>query len=99
MQCAVVIPAYNEAATIRKVAEQTVVQLRETIVVDDASTDATLEQLMGVPVTVLRNESNMGKAASLRRGMQYAMSQGAQCIITLDGDGQHDPADIPNFLE
>ncbi|MGM0593514.1 MAG: glycosyltransferase family 2 protein [Pseudomonadota bacterium] len=94
---AVVIPAYNEAATIRDVAERALAQCETVIVVDDGSTDQTLERLEGVAVTLLRNPTNAGKAASLWRGMQAAMAQGCEGVITLDGDGQHDPADIPRL--
>jgi hypothetical protein len=68
------------------------------VVVDDGSTDLTVSSLRELPVTILRHTKNLGKAAALRRGMQYAVAQGAGAIITLDGDGQHDPADIPALL-
>lgn len=93
-----VIPAYNEAATIRTVASQTLEYVDRVVVVDDGSTDLTVQALRELPVTVLRHTRNLGKAAALRRGMEYAVAQGACAIITLDGDGQHDPADIPTLL-
>ena len=68
-----VIPAYNEAATIRDIAVRTLGQVPRLIVVDDGSDDATAAALEGLPVTVLRNAVNMGKAASLWRGMQRAL--------------------------
>ncbi len=89
-----VIPAYNEAATIRNVAVRTLRQVPRLIVVDDGSIDATAAALEGLPVTVLHNAVNMGKAASLWRGMQRALELGAGAVITLDGDGQHQPEDI-----
>ena len=92
---AVVIPAYNEAATIRDVAGRALKQCPQVIVVDDGSSDDTVAQLDGLPVTLLVNETNSGKAASLWRGMQQAMTLGCDAVITLDGDGQHNPADIP----
>jgi glycosyltransferase involved in cell wall biosynthesis len=92
---AVVIPAYNEAATIRAVTERCLQQCELVIVVDDGSTDATITQLDSLPVQLLRNETNSGKAAALWKGMQHALQQGADQIITLDGDGQHQPEDIP----
>lgn len=96
---AVVIPAYNEAATIRRVAEQVLAHGLPLIVVDDGSADETATQLEGLALTLLCNEQNSGKAASLWRGMQYALELGAQAVITLDGDGQHNPADIPRLVE
>lgn len=93
-----IIPAYNEAGTIRRVATRTLHYVERVVVVDDGSTDQTVASLREVPVTMLRHTQNFGKAAALRRGMQYAVAQGASAIITLDGDGQHDPADIPALL-
>jgi len=94
----VVIPAYNEAATIRTVAERVLQQLPGLVVVDDGSGDGTAALLEGLPVTVLHNELNQGKAISLWRGMQYALEQGADAVITLDGDAQHAPEDIPRLI-
>lgn len=95
---AVVIPAYNEAETIRDLAERALTICARVIVVDDGSTDVTSAALQGVAVQHLRNEHNLGKAASLWRGAQTALAQGVDIIITLDGDGQHAPEDIPRLL-
>ena len=73
----VVIPAYNEAATIREVASRALRESTNVIVVDDGSTDGTAEALVGLSVTVLRNPANCGKAASLWRGFQQALAAGA----------------------
>ena len=96
---AVVIPAYNEGATIRAVAQRALVQVPLVIVVDDGSTDGTAAALEGLPVILLRNATNRGKAASLRRGADEAVGRGAGAVVTLDGDGQHCPEDIPLLLE
>jgi glycosyltransferase involved in cell wall biosynthesis len=96
---AIVIPAYNEAATIAGVARAACAVASPVIVVDDGSTDGTLRCLDGLPVTPLRNGVNRGKGASLWRGLQHAVGEGAAAVITLDGDGQH-PADaIPRLIE
>jgi len=95
---AVVIPAFNEAATIRDVAQRARKWVELVIVVDDGSTDATAAALSGLDVVLLRNEGNRGKAASLRRGADEAMLHGASAIVTLDGDGQHCPEDIAMLL-
>jgi len=95
---ALVIPAYNEAATIRDVAQKALCYINEVIVVDDGSTDATTKALDTLPITVLRNPHNMGKAFSLWRGFQHSLERGARAIVTLDGDGQHSPEDIPRLI-
>ncbi|HEX5645766.1 MAG TPA: glycosyltransferase family 2 protein [Nitrospira sp.] len=94
----VVIPAYNEVATIRDVASRAIRQIKNVIVVDDGSTDGTAEALSGLPVAVLHNPTNRGKAASLWRGFQQALAAGASAVVTLDGDGQHAPEEIPRLL-
>ncbi len=93
-----VIPAYNEAATIRDVASRSARQIEHVIVVDDGSTDGTAEAVVGLPVIVLRQAANCGKAASLWRGFQHALGAGGSGIVTLDGDGQHAPEDIPRLI-
>ena len=94
----VIIPAYNEAATIRALAEAALKIVPNVVVVDDGSTDNTVDQLQGLPVSVLRNERNAGKAASLWKGFEHAIANGAQFVVTLDGDGQHNPEDMPRLL-
>jgi glycosyltransferase involved in cell wall biosynthesis len=95
----VVIPAYNEAHTVRDVALRARQQCPHVIVVDDGSTDGTDKALAGLDVTVLRNEGNLGKAGSLWKGFQYALAKGAAGVITLDADGQHAPEEILLFIE
>jgi glycosyltransferase involved in cell wall biosynthesis len=93
-----VIPVYDEAPTIREVALRTLRALPRVIVVDDGSCDGTAEALTGLPVVLLRNRRNRGKAMSLWRGFRYALSRGARGVVTLDGDGQHAPEDITGLL-
>lgn len=95
---AAVIAAYNEESTIREVTTSTLQALPLVIVVDDGSSDGTADALDGLHVVLIRNPRNLGKAASLRRGMEHAFAAGARAIITLDGDGQHDPAEIPRLI-
>ena len=95
----VVIPAYNEAATVRDVAVRARRQCPNVIVVDDASSDGTDRVLANLDITVLRNELNCGKAGSLVRGFDYALAHGAAGVITLDADGQHAPEEISAFIE
>jgi glycosyltransferase involved in cell wall biosynthesis len=98
-QLAVVIPARNEARSIRDIALASRAYADTVIVVDDASTDGTSEALQDLPITLLRSATQLGKGGALAWGFRAALEQGARAIITLDGDGQHDPHDIPAFID
>ncbi|WP_455385602.1 glycosyltransferase family 2 protein [Acidihalobacter prosperus] len=94
-----VIPAYNEAATIRALAAEVRRHVDALVVVDDGSRDGTAAALEGLKgVTVLRHARNAGKAAALLSGFEHALAHGAEAVVTLDGDGQHQPADLPRLL-
>lgn len=93
------MPAYNEAATIRELAARVLEQKSLLVVVDDGSTDGTAQTLESLPLTLLRNARNAGKAASLLRGINHAIDAGCDRIITMDADGQHLPEDIPRLME
>jgi glycosyltransferase involved in cell wall biosynthesis len=91
------IPAHNEAPRIGPVIEQARAFL-PVVVVDDGSSDATAEVATKAGAMVLQQRPNQGKGAALRTGFRYALEAGVQGALTLDADGQHDPADIPGFL-
>ncbi len=95
MKFLAVIPLYNHARTVRAVAEECLAQNLPVLVVDDGSTDGGSERLHGLPVTVLKNAENRGKGAAVLRAAEWARARGFTHIITLDADGQHNPADIP----
>lgn len=99
MAIAVVIPAYNEAATIADIVRRARQQVESVIVVDDGSCDDTAAQAGAAGAVVVRQPTNQGKGASLWCGMQTALARGAEAVITLDADGQHRPEDIPKLLE
>lgn len=94
----IIIPAYNEAQTIRALAIDALALCSKVIVVNDGSNDGTSEELRGLPVILLAHQKNQGKAASLRTAFQYALKRGAKCAITLDGDGQHCLLDASGLL-
>jgi glycosyltransferase involved in cell wall biosynthesis len=98
-QCAVVIPCLNEAAAIESLVRQVREHLPSVIVVDDGSTDATGERARRAGAEVLRHDRPEGKGAALQDGLKLARERGFAWALTLDGDGQHSPGDIPAFLE
>jgi len=92
------IPAYQEGPRIGAVVEAVARHL-PVVVVDDGSTDDTAERAEAAGATVLRRNPNAGKGAALRSGFRHALEAGSIAVVTLDADGQHDPAEIPAFLE
>jgi glycosyltransferase involved in cell wall biosynthesis len=97
--CAVVIPCLNEAATIGEVVAAVRRHLPSVLVVDDGSTDQTAWLAEQGGAQVLRHPAPRGKGAALQTGWCEARARGFQWAMTLDGDGQHSPDDIPAFLE
>lgn len=98
---AVVIPAYDAAATLARVVEglRTSLPHATVIVVDDGSTDGTGNIARGGAHAVVRHDGNRGKGAALRTGFAAALDLGATTILTCDADGQHDPQRAPALLE
>ena len=92
------IPAYNEEIAIHAVVRETLKYL-PALVSDDGSTDATVEVSRVAGAIIVQNEKNLGKGAALRNGFRYALENGYQAVLILDADGQHDPNEIPLFLE
>ncbi len=93
-----VIPAHNESKYISKVVEDTKKYVDKVIVVDDASTDNTQELARKAGAIALRHEINLGLGGTLKTGCDAGLILGADILITLDGDGQHDPHEIPKLI-
>jgi glycosyltransferase involved in cell wall biosynthesis len=92
------IPAYREGPRIATVVRAARRHL-PVIVVDDGSTDDTADQAAEAGAIVVRQVPNAGKGAALRAGFKAALEAGGVAVVTLDGDGQHDPDEIPAFLD
>ncbi|MEO7665129.1 MAG: glycosyltransferase family 2 protein [Candidatus Limnocylindrales bacterium] len=91
------IPAHDEGPRIEAVVRAAAEHL-PVLVVDDGSLDGTGELAEATGAAVIRQWPNQGKGAALRAGFARAISEGAWAVVTLDGDGQHDPAELPRFL-
>jgi glycosyltransferase involved in cell wall biosynthesis len=91
------IPGYQEEPRIAAVVVGAARHL-PVVVVDDGSTDDTAAVAESAGATLIRQTPNQGKGAALRAGFRYALDQGADAVVTLDADGQHDPDEIPTFL-
>jgi len=96
---AAIVPAYNAAALVSDVlvALQEVIPSIRVIVVDDGSTDDTFRKASVTGVQVVQHPMNMGKGVALSTGFKRALSMGMGHVVTLDADGQHNPAEIPKF--
>ena len=95
----IVIAAYNEATTIGEVVTALLKQYDKVVVVDDGSTDGTYDALKGLRVHRLRHLVNRGQGAALQTGLDYALLNGADVIVTCDGDGQHRAEDIERLVD
>jgi glycosyltransferase involved in cell wall biosynthesis len=95
----VVIAAYNEGQVIADV----IAGLRQTshriLVVDDGSADATADRAQRAGATVVRHPINLGQGAALQTGIEFALANGAEFVVTFDADGQHRAADIAVMLD
>lgn len=96
----IVIPAYNEALRIRQVIENCQKRgFSQIVVTDDCSTDDTFALAKSTGAVVLHHSINRGAGAATKTGIDYALSQNVDYIVTIDADGQHDPAEIEKLIE
>jgi glycosyltransferase involved in cell wall biosynthesis len=97
-QILALIPAFNEAARISPVIQGAAAHL-PVLVVDDGSQDDTSLVASNAGALVIQQTPNQGKGRALRAGFRQALAEGYHAVLTLDADGQHDPAEIPKFLQ
>jgi glycosyltransferase involved in cell wall biosynthesis len=93
-----VIPCRNEEASIAGLVRAVHQYLPKVLVVDDNSGDGTAARAIEAGAQVVQREQTPGKGAALKVGVAAALAQGCAWVVTLDGDGQHRPEDIPAFL-
>jgi len=94
----VICPAFNEAATIANVVADLRRRQYNVVVIDDGSTDATRQIAATVATAVVAHPVNLGQGAALKTGVDYALSHGAEILVTFDADGQHRAEDIPRLV-
>src|SRR5437762_6456647 len=97
-QITALIPAYNAEPFVANVVRRALEHV-PVIAVNDGSKDDTLAELRTTAATIVDQQPNQGKGAALQRGFRAALDAGAAAVITLDADGQHDPAEIPKFVD
>lgn len=97
----IVIPGFNEEPVLGEVLDELVAKYPSAVivVVDDNSTDQTYEVAASRAVHLLRHAVNLGQGAALRTGINYALSLGAEVVVTFDADGQMNPDDIEHLVE
>ncbi len=94
-----IIPAHNEEKNIAAIVKKARKHIDNIIVVDDGSKDKTKELAEKAGAIVLTHIVNLGKGAALKTGCDFAFEKGAEYIVALDADAQHNPDDIPRFVE
>ncbi|MDP8265074.1 MAG: glycosyltransferase family 2 protein [Candidatus Aceula lacicola] len=99
MKICIVIPVYDEARTIGQLVQEIRDKNLDVVVVDDGSTDGSGQCAEEKGAVVVRHDENLGKGVSLRDGFNYAVDNGHDGVITMDGDGQHAVCEIDSFLQ
>ena len=101
MQTGVIIPAYQEETELGDVLAKVIryIAADNICVVDDGSTDLTTDTARKYGVHVIRFPENRGKGEALKAGIMWALDRQLDAVFTMDADGQHDPDDMPAFLE
>lgn len=99
MKICVLIPSYNESKTIGSLVARIKAKGLDVVVVDDGSIDRTAEIAKESGAYVLAHQHNKGKGASLKEGFRYILAHDYDAVITMDGDDQHSPSDIPRFID
>ncbi|MDD3245403.1 MAG: glycosyltransferase family 2 protein [Methanosarcina sp.] len=94
----VILPAYNEEVSIGSLVLLSRLYANNVVVVDDGSTDLTAEVARKAGAEVVAHGDNRGKAEALKTGFKTAAAIGADIIVTMDSDGQHNPSDIPKLV-
>lgn len=98
MNYLIIIPAYNEERHISTLLKSLSAIAKDIVVVDDGSEDATYQVVKNAGIPVI-HQNHQGKGAALKTGFGYAIEKNYEWVITMDGDGQHDPQDVHKFVD
>lgn len=100
MKILAVVPTYNNESTISLIAQGVLKTELDLLVINDGSTDKTSNELNRLSgINIISIPQNRGKGHALREGFKWAIKNGYTHLISLDADGQHDPAEIPKFIK
>ncbi|HIM09277.1 TPA: glycosyltransferase family 2 protein [Candidatus Poribacteria bacterium] len=99
MHVCLLLPAYNEAKTIGQVVREASEFVNDILVIDDGSVDKTAQIAEEAGGKVIKHSTNLGKGMALRTGFDYVSQKGYDLIATMDSDGQHQPSDLPRFID
>ena len=92
------VPCYNEEATIGSIVLKSKRYVDEVLVIDDGSADDTAKIAIDAGAVVISHKTNCGKSKAIKTGFEYAMRRNFDYVVTIDGDGQHNPAEISVIL-
>ncbi len=95
----VAIPAYNEEVAVGSIVLRSLKYAEKVIVIDDGSKDRTSEIAKLAGADVIVHEANMGKGKGIKEAFEYACKHNAEVLVLIDGDGQHDPDEMPLLIE
>ena len=99
MYVCLLLPAYNEAKTIDRIIREASEFVHDILVIDDGSIDQTAQIAEKAGGKVIKHSTNLGKGMALRTGFDYISQKDYDLIATMDSDGQHQPSDLPRFID
>lgn len=99
MYVCLLLPAYNEAKTIDRIIREASEFVHDILVIDDGSIDQTAQIAEKAGGKVITHRTNLGKGMALRTGFDYISQKDYDLIATMDSDGQHQPSDLPRFID
>jgi len=95
----IIVPIFNEEQVVRKIVQSLVADKFTAVIVDDGSSDNSLQSILDLPVKILKHSTNFGQGAALQTGFEFAKKNpNLEIFVTFDADGQHQIKDIENII-